>query len=341
MTIESTVCALVGADSVTLSPVSDRARLGRRVWRVGTPSGEVYAVKHLSARQAQTRGGYDSLDTEWAMLSLLHGTGDCVPEPVGLDEEAGLLVTRWFSDGTFDDVCQRDPCRASRIATMGLRNLRSLQRGIDAHESEIDPYCFEMDYDAYLGSDFLYHVDDAHKALEHVLRLAGLWTSETSAAAEDAWLGVVDAAQSSEPTIGSLDYNARNVLVNADAVVFADWSTVGWDWNERRIAQYFIALGSSTPDGNFVQSVSAELVDALGDGLYFDPAALEAHVVVFLSVALERVLRGGDPSSRSSWAGRHRYERLMNLLGRGAVASHEPSARVRHLYRRASERLSA
>ena len=105
--------------------------------------------------------------------------------------------------------------------------------------------------------------------------------------------------------MGALDYNARNLLILPNRlpsrapgrVAYIDFSSIGWDWTERRLVHYLYALGAGRPDGRFVNALTREALEAERGRLFFDTNALEAHLFAFQCLIAERLLRAGVPDS--------------------------------------------
>jgi hypothetical protein len=337
------VSALVGEEVVEAAPVRQGTWTRPNVWRVVGASGRQFAVKEAHHRAPQTRGGKTATQTEWAVLSLLAEIGCAAPHPVAHDEHEGLLATAWIGGETLDDMCQTRPAAVLPHVPAAIAGLAAIERAFAAHIADVEPFAFQQDYDAYLGDDFALHLADAQTGYRTLRDRGG----PTRALADDerrAWAAVARVIYDATPTMGTLDYNARNVLFAGPAPVFVDFSTVGWDWPERRVAQYFVSLGANRPNGNFVQAVGAEALRAARDCLFFDPIALEAHLFVFLCVAAGRLARGGTSDrpgatmeEQQGWANRRaRFDRLLGLLAGGAVADFDPTALLRGRVRQAA-----
>ena len=77
--------------------------------------------------------------------------------PLLIDLEAGLLVSEWMPSVTLDGAAQRDPSAARRAAPAAVAGLGRIELAFRARISEAEPYAYEMDYDRYLGGDYLSH----------------------------------------------------------------------------------------------------------------------------------------------------------------------------------------
>lgn len=303
-----------------------------RVWRVTAESGREYAVKQHIYRAAQTRGGHDALETEAAILSLLEEMRAPTPAVKAVDMEAGYLASEWIHGAPLDDLAQRDPDAARNAAPKALAALEQIERALEARISEAEPYAFDHDYDAYLGADFVHILMEARVGYNALCERIGA----APPAGNADWEAVYAAIQNAQPTMGSLDYNARNLLITPSRAAYLDFSAVGWDWTERRLAHYLYALGARDPSGSFVCALTPSALSESG-AVFFDPAALEAHLFVFQCLTAERLLRGGlaPPAQAENaddpyWQNRmKRFEQTAQAVARGALAAFEGTARLR------------
>lgn len=301
-----------------------------RVWRITAESGREYAVKQHIYRAAQTRGGHDALETEAAVLTLLEEMRAPTPAVKAVDMEAGYLASEWIHGATLDDLAQRDPDAARKAAPKSLAALERIEQALEARISEAEPFAFEQDYDAYLGADFAHILMEARVGYNALCKQIGA----APPAGNADWEAVYAAIQNAQPTMGSLDYNARNLLITPRRAVYLDFSAVGWDWTERRLAHYLYALGARDPSGSFVCALTPA---ALEGAVFFDPAALEAHLFLFQCLTAERLLRGGlaPPADAENahdpyWQNRmNRFEQTAHAVAYGAVAELEGTARLR------------
>ena len=141
---------------------------------------------------------------------------------------------------------------------------------------------------------------------------------------------VIQLALECPPEAGSLDYTARNVLVGAtgEQVWLIDFAATGFDWTERRLAQYALSAGAGRPTGVFRSALDATICGALED-----PTGVDAHEVILLLTAaghLRQVETGEAHDERSlAWANvAERKASLLTLLRR-PVAESGPAAELR------------
>lgn len=321
----------LGTNVVRAEPVWRHTTPHPNVCRVETSDGRRLAVKRVRNRSSQTRGGHDALTTEWEMLRLLQEMARRVPTPVAFNADEGLLVTTWVEGETLDDLAQRDPQQATSFVVDALRALGEVERAFDINLVDIESFAFQLDYDAYLSNDFAEFVKDAVAAVDWLLARAHQPTSQENIELQKAWDALYDTICEGVPTFGTLDYNARNLILSGSGSTYLDFSAVGWDWPERRIVQYFMALGAHHPEGNFVQTLSRTAIERLGEDLFFSPERLEAHRIVFLGVALERLLWNGEPKEGNS---KRRFDTLVELLTEKAVSEFAPAVFLREQLRK-------
>lgn len=322
---------------LTVEPVRQGTWSRPNIWSVITASGRKVAVKRVENRFPQTFGEKDALETEWEMLCLLTEMGCAVPRPVAMDAERDLLLTEWVEGTTFDDLCQTAPAETPPLVPAGLFALSRIERAMDGRIAEVEPFAFRQDYDAYLGDDFRAYLQEARETFAAFGARTGLPSSEWERAWDDLGGTIFDAA----PTMGTLDYNARNLLFHDSEPIVLDFSTVGWDWPERRVAQYFVSLGARRPDGNFATPLSRRTLFASRDALFFSLEALDAHLFVFFCLILSRLIHSLEQGGNTDgWENRsERLRRCLELLGGQGVTDYRPVRFLREQARRIGREL--
>jgi hypothetical protein len=134
--------------------------------------------------------------------------------------------------------------------------------------------------------------------------------------------------------VASLDYNARNAVLDASGTVrLIDFSVVGWDWPERRFVQYVTGLGAYRNGGRLVSPLTPELASHYARVRRgFAPEAdeeaviraVDAHDLLFHLVILARLARlrscpetDGARLLRRAWdAPEARWRQAVRNLGR-------------------------
>jgi hypothetical protein len=288
------------ARAASYQPLTEE-RITDRVTRTALPDGSVAAVKRAAPNAPVTR--------EATVLRYLRSRGCAVPDVLEADEER--LVTAWCGERTLDDALQE----GRRVSGATLIQAVS---GVGRALSVAAPRS-PASRDALVAQVALWA-----EALPGAL----VWLS--GAAHERLVAAVLDRAAACEPEVGSLDYTARNVLVDAsgERVWLIDFAATGFDWTERRLAQYALASGAGRRGGVFLSALSAEDCSSHGD-----PTGLDAHEVVLLLTAAEhlRQVEAGQshPDRASAWANvAERRASLLRLLRR-PLAGYGPAAELR------------
>ncbi|GIX07595.1 MAG: hypothetical protein KatS3mg115_1998 [Candidatus Poribacteria bacterium] len=332
---------LIGGPIIAAELVSESLGGLRYTWRIRSGSGTDYALKWTRDLSRQTQGGHNSTETEWSALRLLYDQGAPVPRPIAARPELGLLVTRWVEGETLDDRAQEEPDSARAALPEIVRALAMVDRALEVHRGELGPYVYAMDYDAYLGEDFRRVLVEAWRGYRLLAERRSV-PPEALESLRDLWRAVVEAVFQGTPRFGSLDYTARNLLLTDSEPIVLDFSTLGWDWSERRLVQYTTALGARRSDGNFVSLLNPEGLESCREAWFFHPEVLEAHHFVFLCLIAERLLRHGiEPPSEEEgalhpafWANRAaRFHRVLKLLAQGTAWDFEPTRLLRERLR--------
>ena len=282
-------------------PLRDEERVTARVTRVTLPDGREAAVKRAAPNAP--------VDREAAVVRFLHARGCAVPAVIAASDAE--LVTEWCGERTLDDALQ-DGQPASGAA------LIDAVLGVGRALSELAPT--------------LVTARDALVAQWEpwLAAITGALEWLTGLAAEELIAEVVERAITCEPEAGSLDYTARNVLVDStgERVWLIDFAATGFDWTERRLAQYALAAGAGRPDGLFLSALNAAAVSRLTD-----PTGLDAHEVGLLLTAAEhlRQVDAGEASAARARAWSNVSARRASLLAllRRPLAESGPAERLR------------
>ena len=309
------------------------AQIRPNVWKVATPHGTLSAVKRGPSES--------SIRTEAAALSLLHRLGCPVPEVYGVDETEAILVLQWVGDRTLDDLCQdgaenEEQRRSLDTVISGFCNI---ERTCSEHKALLKDHLRPRNLD-WEGNILTAR---GRSAISDLMEIQGhpcarkeetfcdpLW--------EDLSEGILDG-----PTCpGSLDYNARNIVVGEERAFFIDFSSLGEDWPERRLVQYCTGLGAKRKNGRFAGLLTEESVSRYAEiraqwENHRDPAeiarSVDRHHILFHLMAIRSIVEAvrdeqdvwnrrllaawGDPRTRVAQA----LQNLMKPLSDDPAAS--------------------
>ncbi len=330
--------------------------------KIGT---EHYVLKqHEVISPAVKTGNYTPFQIESTVLSTLHRSGCYVPKIVWEFEPLQSLLLECGGEFTLDAIAQRQ----ANLTASSMKNNEC--RSGDSTETRIHPVrpssdvpicptldsivqivlrelcrierCF-VEYSAYLKPyifPFNSH-DNLKRLLERGKRTVGYLTqirgvqmsAPETARFETAWNAFSSRLLDVPTTLGSLDYNARNIVIGSGKPLFIDFASIGWDWRERRLNQMLNSLGAFVRGANFVSLLNrkfvktyAEYVIMHSESVLNKPEEIGArvdahHLLFYLSIVhrlLKAVARPKAPESHillNAWGEpQARFQRALELI---------------------------
>ena len=304
------------------------APLAEGVWRIEDADGRKVVVKHQLFGRLTQGTAYDLLEVERDVLGFLRADGCPVPAVLGIDPDAHCIFLQWVGDRTLDDAIQDE----DRAATMqAIRGLCAIERACAQRADQLEPKVVPSANRAALAAAWDEAGTRAHAGIEQLCRRlqrpldAGI---QPLLETMHDWLAARPAA------LGSVDYNARNAIVEPGGtrVYFLEFAKIGWDWTERRLTQYTSSMGSGRQDGRMrsLLDASAARLYAEASGRSDGARALDYHRIFFLlnSAALLSAALDGEPhvrALRQHWKRPHaRLRQCAAMLAEGL--STDPSA---------------
>ena len=338
---------LAALDGAGLSPADPRRPEGR-VWRGRLTDGRAVAVK-LAARRDQAQGtasAQDRLALEAQVLAQLRPRGAPVPELIAA--EPGVLVTQWCAGATLDDwgQCLSASARRAPVAATGRGLLR-----LEAAFAQLPgaAAAVKRRRPAWLAA----RRREFCAAREVAQRLMGQQSAMRGQERifADEWEALWAVVAASRLTLGPLDVNARNVLLEHYAssggrrrwwATFLDMGAIGPDSPARRLVHYTFALGAWQPAGRCVRGLTPTVVrrwscaaaaQCPGEPeLYvqqLDAYALLAELVLLSQV--QEVLAGKRPELAAAWAAPAERRRQVARIVRRPLATHGPAHMIRRV----------
>jgi hypothetical protein len=289
-------------------PLTRAQQWAPRVWRLELHGGGVIALKVSAPGQSVLHEG--------AILRWL-GRHECPTPRVlatgGSDPE--WLATTWSGDATLDSLPSRADGWGEALAGAVLdveHALQGLLKGPQEHEVQATALIEQAR-------------PWAEAAPGGVSWLLGrpLVSKETRLLQE-----VIAQALGCRPALGSLDYTSRNVVVGAERLHLVDFPSVGYDWTERRLAQYAMATRSGfatvlTRDA--VAAFAERAAQLRGGNAEVVAQGVDAHALLLVLTAatqLQLVERGeAHPERARAWGDvAARKEQLREMLGQRLTA---------------------
>ena len=168
----------------------------------------------------------------------------------------------WCGDTTLEDLAQETPIdELKQIVQNTVRAFCQLEEGFAKTAHALNPYIYPLDYPVFLRDMMGALLDQGRKTLDYLAWLKEEPMPSDQAGTLDAiWERLSNRLHGTTPTLGTLDYNARNIVVNGETPTFIDFGSIGWDWGERRLVQSLNSLGANRTNGKFVSLLEQEIV---------------------------------------------------------------------------------
>ena len=221
-----------------------------------------FILKQHLITQPVGESTFTPFQIECAVLLRLHQAGYCVPELYWWSDAASCLLMEWCGDTTLDDLAQETPTDELKPTVQNtVRAFCQLEEGFAKTAHALNPYIYPLDYSVFLQDMLQTLLDQGRKTLDYLAWIRGEPMPADQAARLDAiWARMSNCLHRATPTLGTLDYNARNIVVNRDTPTFIDFGAIGWDWSERRLVQSLNSLGANRASGKFVSLLDQEVV---------------------------------------------------------------------------------
>ncbi|HIE27767.1 TPA: hypothetical protein EYP66_10810 [Candidatus Poribacteria bacterium] len=329
------------------------------VWKVQSADGKKSVVKQFivpppkqhNRKEQSPEVRYSQTAVEANILKLLKREGCPVPDVIASNESTQIIVLEWCGDTTWDDLCQDetivDKKRYTRLAIEGFCRI---ERVFSEKAGLVEPYVYPLDYKSHLYQIGEKLLTSARRCISDLawIRDEPLTESETKIV-DESWDEISHCILERQSTLGTLDYNARNIIIDRNRLTFIDFAKIGWDWPERRLMQYLTGLGAHIEGGNFTT-----LLDAEHTGLYAEimsridvtlnwqklAALVDYHHILFYLTAIIRLLRLlKNPEIRQSillsraWGPvKPRMTRALFNLAHKSLSHDEAAAAIRNLF---------
>ena len=239
----------------------------------------------------------------------------------------------WCGDTALDDLAQETPIDDLKpIVQNTVRSFCQLEAGFAKTAHALNPYIYSLDYPVFLQDMLQTLLNQGRKTLDYLAWMRGEPMPSNQAARLDAiWARMSNCLHRVTPTLGTLDYNARNIVVDGNTPTFIDFGTIGWDWGERRLVQSLNSLGANRTNGNFVSLLEREIVKEYAEQVAehradWSEAEIAAqvdyhHLLFYLSIVhrlLQSTAQPEAPESKATlqaWGDpKARFQRALALL---------------------------
>ena len=251
----------ISPDQIQCVPIRHGTFERNNVWRLNAGERSFILKQHLIT-QPVGESTFTPFQIESAVLLRLHQAGCRVPELYWWSDSASCLLMEWCGDTALDDLAQETPTDELKpIVRNTVRAFCQLEEGFAKTAHALNPYIYPLDYSVFLQDMLQTLLDQGRKTLDYLAWMRGEAMPADQAATLDAiWTRMSDCLHRATPTLGTLDYNARNIVVNGETPTFIDFGSIGWDWSERRLVQSLNSLGTNRANGNFVSLLDQAIV---------------------------------------------------------------------------------
>ena len=292
-----------GPNAIRLEPIQHGTRLRHNVCclKIGT---QKYLLKQYDIKTAVVESGYTPCQIEGGVLSILHRSGCKVPQVVWSSTELHALVLEWRGELTLDAIAQSDEKPADDVKSLLqkiLHELCNVESCFALNTERFAPYVFPFDAHANLK-------DLLERGVKVIGYLSHLGEKPMSSAHAEAlierWNALAVRLQLAPTALGSLDNNARNIVISSEDPTFIDFASIGWNWQEIRLVQLFNSIGAflSTrrENANFVSLLDRELVNTYAEWVCTHretcspaevAARVDAHHLLFYLSAINQLLQ--------------------------------------------------
>lgn len=288
-----------------------------------------YLLKHYEITGPVTVSGFTPYQIEKFTLSTLYEAGCLVPKLIWDSEKDQTLLLEWRGERTLDTLAQSNT-EASVLPILRtiIKELCRIESVFAENIELFRPYIFYFDVKKTLQG----LLDRGRKTVGYLLQLSKTPpTSSQIVNLDAAWTSLSERLLDVPLTLDSLDYQARNIVISNEHPSFIDFASIGWDWQERRLVQYFNSLGAYRDEANFVSLLSRELVETYAKWVVQNRESCSVsgvaarvdghHLLFYLSVVYKILEVTARPESNENqilveaWGDLHkRYQQAISLI---------------------------
>ncbi len=271
-----------------------------------------FLLKRHEICSAATDSGYTPFKIETDVLSMLNKGGCNVPQIVWLSEQQNAFLLSWCGDETLDSISQKKSdtnripkgCVTQPLLQGILKELCKIEVFFAENASHFQPYLFQHNLEQNLRR----LLEQGRKTLGYLQHLRKTSpTKSQNAQLDAAWKSIANQLLNAKPTLGSLDYQANNIVIDNQQPYFIayfiahfiDFASIGWDWQERRLVQYFNSIGAYKEGSNFISLLNSELVETYVEWVTQHrencspteiAACVDSHHLLFYLSVIHRIL---------------------------------------------------
>ena len=288
-----------------------------------------YLLKQYEITEPVTESGFTPYQIEKFTLSTLYNAGCLVPKLIWDSENDHALLLEWRGEVTLDSLAQcNTKANVKPILHTIIKELSRIESVFAENIDQFRPYIFHFNVKETLRS----LLGRGRRTLGYLQQLSKTpVTSSQIECLDAAWTSLSNRLFESPLTLDSLDFHARNIVIDGELPSFIDFASVGWDWQERRLVQYFNSIGAFQDAANFVSLLNRELVETYAEWVVqhretcsvSDVAArVDGHHLLFYLAVVNKITEvTARPESEENqileeaWGDlRQRFQRAISLI---------------------------
>ena len=290
-------------DTLAFEPIQHGTRQRHNVCRLRF-GGTYYLLKQHDITAPVVEAGQTPLQIEASVLRLLCDNGCRVPQLIWKSERHHALLLEWCGESTLDALAQSGEKSAEQLTPLLFTILHEackIETCFTTHAAQLAPYVFRFNAEATL-QDLLTRGKKVVGYLSHLSNKPMSLVEEGTFA--DAWNVFATRLQDAPKTLGSLDNNARNIVIREASPFFIDFASLGWNWQEMRLVQLLNSIGaflvSPSETGNFIFLLDRKLVNAYAEWVSTHretcspdeiAARVDGHHLLFYLSVIDQLLR--------------------------------------------------
>ena len=249
-------------DCLQVAPIKHGGVERNSLWRV-IVNGQSYLLKQHFITRPIGDSAFTPFEVESSVLLTLREAGCSVPKIMWQSDRDFCLLLDWHGESTLDDLAQTTPLESLKeVIISALGEFCQIEKGFADCQTDFAPYVYPLDYPTYLRQTMQEMLDQGRKTMGYLAQSSG---ETESSDLDKLWSNFAQTFHRNSATLGTLgtlDYNARNIVIDAGDSTFVDFGSVGWDWSERRIVQFFNSLGANREGGNFINLLNRDVIGA-------------------------------------------------------------------------------
>ena len=330
---------------IIVEPIHHGKRQKQNVYRLKIRR-KNYLLKQHDITEPVTESGFTPFQIEKFTLFTLYKGGCLVPRIIWESEQHQALLLEWCGEQTLDSLAQSQLMLVLMpILDTILTELCRLETFFAENAAQFKPYVFHFEHKQTL-QQLLVQGRKTIGYIEHLNRTS--LTSSQLARLDAAWISLSNRLIAAQPTLGGLDYQAHNIVIDNGLPYFIDFASIGWDWQERRLVQFLNSIGAHQENANFVSLLNRELVNTYAEWVVQHrekcspediAARVDGHNLLFYLTVTHRLLAAVAKPEISenrilleAWGdARTRFQRAIALIINSDLSNDPDTTQIREM----------